>query len=77
MPLPAPNTCCCAVWWFVSLCAAERFKQLTMRIALLRQCQGNGKRLLKESVGDAVLAYGEVVLLAMCAADRAFLEANT
>lgn len=78
--LPAPSTCCCCRpcgGCLVSPCAAERFKQLTMRIALLRQCQGNGKRSLKESVGDTVLAYGEVILLAMCAADQAFLEANT
>lgn len=64
----AAMRCCVAV--------AERFKRATMRIVLLRQCQNNGLTSVTETVADAVLAYGVIVLLAMIAADKVLLLAS-
>jgi hypothetical protein len=56
--------------------AVGNFRDATMRIALVRQCSGRSAPKLQDTMQDAVLAYGELVLLAMCAADKQFLEFN-
>jgi hypothetical protein len=55
---------------------AGKFRDATMRIALVRQCSNRSAPKLQDTMQEAVLAYGELVLLAMCAADRQFLEFN-
>lgn len=47
-----------------------------MRIALVRQCSDRGAAKLQDTMQEAVLAYGELVLLAMTSADQQFLEFN-
>lgn len=64
---------------FGSVCdlPAERIRGDVMRIALARQCASNGMGgLSADALEEAVLAYGESVLLAMISADSAFLAYN-